>query len=198
LFSAENIIQRYDGAILLVFFILFMVYIFRGMKKEKTNNFTESKTFNKLKTWLFIILGLASLILGGKMVVDNAVKIAKMLSMSEKLIGLTIISVGTSLPELATSVIASIRKKSDLAIGNVIGSNIFNIFLVLGISSVIHPQKYHISFNLDLGVYLAGTLFLFIAMFSGTKKRLDRWEALVLLIVFVVYMTWLFVGQPKG
>ena len=95
------------------------------------------------------------------------------------------------MPELATSAVAAIRKKSDLAIGNVIGSNIFNIFLVLGVSGIISPLYYNTSFNTDILVYIFGTSFLFIAMFTGVKKKLDRWEAGLLLIFFLGYMAFL-------
>ncbi|NLH33072.1 MAG: sodium:calcium antiporter, partial [Lentimicrobium sp.] len=95
---------------------------------------------------------------------------------------------GTSLPELATSVVATVKKNCDIAVGNIIGSNIFNIFLILSVSSLVRPIKYDISFNNDLYVLAGGTLFLFIAMFTGKRKTLDRWEAMILLIAYIIYI----------
>jgi cation:H+ antiporter len=120
-------------------------------------------------------------------VVTNAIDLASAFGVSEKIIGLTIVAAGTSLPELATSVVAAYRKNNDIAVGNIVGSNIFNIFLILGISAMIRPLNYNPAFNTDIYMVSAGTLLLFLAMLLGGKKRLDRWEAAVLLLVFVVY-----------
>jgi cation:H+ antiporter len=138
-----------------------------------------------------IIAGLAFLVAGGKLVVEKSTGIATALGMSEKLIGLTIVSIGTSLPELATSVVAALRKNSDMAIGNIIGSNIFNILLILGVCAVVRPVGYNISLNQDLLIMAAFTLLLFIAMFTGKRKKLDRWEAMVLAISFLGYMIYI-------
>jgi cation:H+ antiporter len=188
----ENTINYVDGIILLAFFLLFMVYIFFSMKRDVSSDITETKQYGTAKTLVYIILGFAGLILGGRWVVHNAVEIARKLSVSEKLIGLTIVSIGTSLPELATSVVAALRKKSDLAIGNVIGSNVFNIFFILGISSLISPIKVNTSYNTDISVLIFSTAFLFVAMFTGKRKKLDRWEAIILLLLFAGYMIYLF------
>ncbi len=128
---------------------------------------------------------------GGRFVVVNAVEIAQMLGVSEKIIGLTILATGTSLPELATSVMAAIKKNNDIAGGNIIGSNIFNIFLVLSASSLINPIKFNTVFNTDLYILAGGTVFLFIAMFTGEKKKLDRWEAGILLVFYFGYTVYL-------
>jgi cation:H+ antiporter len=132
-------------------------------------------------------LGFAGLVSGGRLVVTNAIELASFFGLSEKIIGLTIVAAGTSLPELATSVVAAFRKNNDIAVGNIIGSNIFNIFFILGISAMIRPLNYNPGFNTDIYLVSAGTLLLFLAMFLGGKKRLDRWEAGVLLMVYVVY-----------
>ena len=145
----------------------------------------------KKSTWLYIAAGLAALILGGRMVVNNAVIIAGVLGMSEKIIGLTIVAGGTSLPELATSVVAAYRKNIDIAVGNVIGSNIFNILLVLGVSSVIRPLPWDVGFNTDMYVLAGGTALLFAAMFTGGRKQLDRWEAAVLTAIYARYIWFL-------
>ena len=104
---------------------------------------------------------------------------------------LTIVAAGTSLPELATSVVAAIKKNNDIAVGNIIGSNIFNIFLILGVSSLVRPVSYNVKFNQDIYLLCLGTVILFIAMFSGRKKKLDRWEAGVLLLIYTGYTVYL-------
>jgi cation:H+ antiporter len=114
---------------------------------------------------------------------------AESFGVSEKIIGLTIVAAGTSLPELATSVVAVLKRNNDIAVGNVIGSNIFNILLILPVSAIIRPVMYKIEFNTELFVLAGGTIFLFIAMFTGERKKLDRWEAGVLFAIFIIYTT---------
>ena len=121
-------------------------------------------------------------IIGGRFVVTVAVDMATALGVSEKLIGLTIVAVGTSLPELATSVVAAIKKNNDIAVGNIIGSNIFNIFFILGVSSLVRPIAFDPVFNINLYLLFAGTILLFLAIFLSEKKKLDRWEAGLLLM----------------
>lgn len=184
-------ISRIDGVILFVLFLLFIFYIYKQMKSDVSVTQTVVVTASGYKIWGLIALGLIGLIVGGKLIVDNAVSIASALGVSEKIIGLTIIAAGTSLPELMTSVVAAMKKNSDIAIGNIIGSNIFNIFLILSVSSLVRPVTFNTVFNTDLYLLLGGTLFLFVAMFTGKKKTLDRWEAAVLLLVFIGYTTYL-------
>ena len=111
--------------------------------------------------------------------------------MSQSLIGLTIVAVGTSLPELATSAVAAYKKNPDIAVGNVVGSNIFNIFFILGISSIIHPIPFDTKCNIDVGVVIAASLLLFICMFTGKKRMLDRWEGGIFLGLYVGYICFL-------
>jgi len=176
-----------DGLILLGFFLLFLVYIYRSMKSETIVSEVQPMQMSNLKIVMFIVIGLAGLVIGGRLVVDNAVSIAKYLKISEKIIGLTIVAAGTSLPELVTSVVAALKGKTDMAIGNIIGSNIFNVFLILGVSAIVSPFEFNTAFNFDILVLLAGTVFLFVAMFTGKRKKLDRWEAVLLLLAFVAY-----------
>ena len=136
-------------------------------------------------------LGFGGLFFGGKLVVDNAVVIARLLQVSEKLIGLTIVSIGTSLPELATSAVAAYKRRSDLAVGNVVGSNIFNLLLIMGVSAEITPINYSTAFNFDLVVFAVGTLMLFIAMFTLKSHKLDRWEAFILLVTYIAYLAYI-------
>jgi cation:H+ antiporter len=196
LLTGDNILSRIDGVILLVMFGGFMYYIYDQMKSEVPETYEPSiGELKNLKIWGLIVIGLAGLILGGKLVVDNAVKVAIVLGISEKIIGLTIVAIGTSLPELMTSAVAAIRKNSDIAFGNIIGSNIFNIFLVLPVSSLINPVQFNPSFNLELYLLAGGTLVLFMAMFTGGRKKLDRWEAAILLAIYIFYTVYLIVGE---
>jgi len=189
--GSENVITHLEGFILLLFFVLFLVYVFFALKSNKSESEEEIQVLPIPKTILFIILGLAGLTIGGKLVVTNAIEIARFLKVSEQLIGLTIMAAGTSLPELATSVVAATQKKSDLAVGNIVGSNIFNMFFILAVSSLINPIPYSTVFNVDMITFLIGTVILFVAMFTGEKKILDRWEALILLMFFVFYNMYL-------
>lgn len=184
-----------DGIILLILFLLFLYYIYRQMKSDDSNAEVVVVKASNVKIWGLIALGLIGLVIGGKLIVDNAVTIASELGVSEKIIGLTIIAAGTSLPELMTSVVAAMKKNSDIAIGNIIGSNIFNIFLILSVSSLVRPITFSTVFNTDIYLLLGGTLFLFVAMFTGKKKTLDRWESAVLLLVFIGYTTYLVIKE---
>jgi len=184
------LLSRTDGMILLFLFVFFLIYTF-GLSKIKPVDAGDIPALPPLKTWLYIILGSAGLFFGGKLLVNHAVKIARNLQVSEKLIGLTIVSIGTSVPELATSVVAAIKKRCDLAVGNVVGSNIFNILFVLGVSSAIHPVQYTPVFNFDIYVLAFGTILLFTAMFTGRSRKLDRWEASILLISYIIYTVYI-------
>lgn len=187
--GSEDLISRFDGALLLVFFVVFLVYIALSLKQEGPNLAAEETIH--LPTWktaLYIVGGLAGLVYGGKLVVDNAIAIAQTLGVSERIISLTIVSAGTSLPELATSAVAAYRKRSDLAVGNIIGSNIFNVFLILGMSAVVSPVAYNVVFNQSVYLLIGGTLLVFGAMFLGKRKTLQRWQAGVLLAIFVGYI----------
>lgn len=187
IFSENQVLSRIDGVILLISFCFFLYYVFWQLKSENIQIEVNKKEFSNLRIWMFILLGLTLLIAGGKLVVTNSVRIAEFLGISQTIIGLTIVAAGTSLPELATSVVAAIKKNNDIAVGNIIGSNIFNIFFILGVSSLIRPLEFNLNFNRDLYLLGLGTILLFIAMFSGKKKKLDRWEAGILLLTYIGY-----------
>lgn len=190
--GGTNVVSRLDGIILLVLFSGFLWYLFRDARQSgETSDAEGAPVPPKKGAWFFIAGGLAALIFGGRLVVNNAVVIASALGMSEKMIGLTIVAGGTSLPELATSVVAAWRKNADIAVGNVIGSNIFNILFILGVSSVIRPLTWDAGFNIDMYVLAGVTVLLFVAMFTGARKRLDRWEALLFLVLYAGYIGWL-------
>jgi cation:H+ antiporter len=189
--TPENVFGRIDGIIMLVLFVSFLYYVFTQLKNEKKEEHLLVSHKPTIHLIGYIVAGLAGLIFGGKLVVESAVDIASQIGVSERIIGLTIVAVGTSLPELVTSIVAARKKNIDLAVGNIIGSNIFNIFFILGISSLIRPISYPLSFNLSLYLLIGGTLFLFIAMFTGVKQKLDRWEAAILLLCYVGYTFYL-------
>jgi len=188
--NQNSVISRLDGIILLLSFICFLYYIFKQMKTEKIEVVPYIQKSN-ITIWSLILIGFSGLLIGGKLVVDNSIDIATDLGVSQKIIGLTIIAAGTSLPELITSIVAALKKNSDIAIGNVIGSNIFNILLILSISSLINPIDYNQIFNQDFAILIGGTIFLIIAMFTGKRKKLDRWEALILVCFYLIYTTYL-------
>lgn len=194
LFNAEaNYISTGDGIILLFFFVIFMVYVF-GIAEVKSENTVELKDFSTLKISLLALSGLAGLIIGGNLVVNSAVNIATNLGVSQRLIGLTIVALGTSLPELFTTVVAAKKGKADIAIGNVVGSNIFNVFFVLAITAIIRPVPFKPVMNIDLIMMLIASLLLFFTMFTGGKRQIDRWEAVIFLVIYFSYTIWLLIN----
>jgi len=186
-------LTRTDGLILLSFFIIFLYYTFvvaRSSRNLAENDSSKSdvKSMKLGKAIGYIILGLIGLVLGGEWIVNGATKIAEAFNLSQSLIALTIIAVGTSLPELATSAIAAYKKNSDIAIGNVVGSNIFNIFWVLGFSSVVRPLPFNSNSIIDIIVLILSGLLLFIFMFIGKKHTIERWQGLLMLLLYMVYI----------
>lgn len=190
----RHVLSRIDGVILLAMFGLFLFYVYRQLKADPAEMEDFDLVHSHGKIWLLILIGLAGLVIGGRLVVTSAIEMATSMGVSEKIIGLTIVAAGTSLPELATSVVAALKKNNDIAVGNIIGSNIFNIFLILGVSSLVRPLDFDASFNTDLYLLGLGTIVLLLFMFTGKKKKLDRWEAALLLIGYVVYTVKLVAG----
>jgi cation:H+ antiporter len=185
-----NIITRLDGIMLLAGFALFMAYTFRvAMKKDTTQQTDETENMPVWKSLLFVVLGLGCLIFGSNLFVDSATDVARQLNISEGVIGLTIVAGGTSLPELATSVVAARKGQSAIAIGNVIGSNVFNILLILGLTATITPMQLEGITLVDLTVMMVSILVVW--GFSYTKYTVARWEGVVLTIGFLSYMGWL-------
>ena len=187
--SAVNYITRADGLILLLFFSIFLVYNLKIAQSSPGDEETETKNYSYLKSVLFIALGLAGLIVGGRLIVTSAVSLAQAFGLSERIIGLTVVSIGTSLPELATSVVAVRKKSVDIAIGNVVGSNIFNIFLILGISTIVTPLQVNTNSFVDVAVNIAASLLLFIFIFTGKGRQLARWEGVILLLLYLAYLS---------
>lgn len=187
----HSILSRSDGLVLLGFFVIFLYYsaaIARQVPERLLGDVPHA-VMGMTKACLLVVGGIASLALGGKSCVTGAVQIAQRWGVSESLIGLTIVAIGTSLPELATSVTAAFKKNCDIAVGNVVGSNIFNIFLVLGLGAGIRPLLVRTGSNLDIAVVVAATGTLFVCMFTGRRRILDRWEGLLMLAGYALYMT---------
>jgi cation:H+ antiporter len=188
--SAGDRLSRGEGLILLCFFAIFLYYsasIARnGANVEEASSGTRD---GLLRTGLLMVAGFAALVVGSTWVVDGAVKLARLLGVSQMAVGLTIVAVGTSLPELATSAAAAYRKNPDIAIGNVIGSNIFNIFCILGLSSIIRPLPLNPKVNVDIGLLIFASLLLLLCMLTGKRRTLDRWEAGLFLGVYAAYIT---------
>ncbi len=192
----SNAITRTDGLSLLAFFIIFMYYIFETSKKEQQDKKYDIETNKQehmplLKSIGLILIGLTGLSLGGKWIVDGAVSIATSLGISQSLIGLTIVAIGTSLPELATSAIAAYKKNADIAVGNVVGSNIFNIFWILGVSSIMYNIPFQEKNFVDIGMTIFASLLLFVFMFIGKKHMLQRWQGVLFLLLYTVYIIYL-------
>ncbi len=189
--STQNIISRSDAIVLLLFFAIFLVYNVAVSKNEISNEKTEVKEQKTGTAILFILIGLAGLVLGGHLIVQSATSIAQLLGLSERVIGLTIVSIGTSLPELATSIVAVRKKNVDIAIGNVVGSNIFNIFFVLGVSAVVTPVVVASVSYVDIAVNIFAGMLLFLFVFTGKYRSIDRWEGVVLISLYVGYLVYL-------
>lgn len=190
--SDNSALTRIDGLVFLSFFIIFIYYSFSIAKRvDGIDNHLSRKQYGLSKSLLLIAAGFVGLGVGGNWIVDSAVQIALRLGVSQSLIGLTIVAVGTSLPELATSAIAAYKRNPEIAVGNVVGSNIFNIFFVLGLSSLIKPLPFNPGRNIDIGVVILASLLLFLWMFTGKRRTLDRWEGIIFLVLYACYITFL-------
>jgi cation:H+ antiporter len=190
-----NILSRQNGVFLVFFFFIFLYYIFKLVKRDKEFakeiQATDLKEHSYAVVSMMIVGGLIGLFLGGKWTVDGAVEIASFFGLSEFLISATIIAVGTSLPELITCIVAILRKSSDLAVGNIIGSNIFNIFFVLGTTSIIKPLNLIKSGKTDLIILLFSTLLLFLFLFIGKRYKLERWQGIIFVLIYLLYIAFL-------
>ena len=187
--SSDTAIVRWEAGILLFLFAIFLFSMFMQLKSDLPADEFVPKSNSRIFT--LIALGFIGLIIGGKLVVDNAIYIATDLGVSQQIIGLTIIAAGTSLPELVTSVVAALKKNSDIAIGNILGSNIFNLLLILPISVLIRPIVYNSNFDTDIYMLIGGTAFVFIAIVIGKSRKVSRWHGLILLATYFTYTGYL-------
>jgi len=184
-------ITRIDGIVFLAFFIIFLYYTFGISKVSGENTDLEIKEMSYMKSSFYVAGGLLGLVFGGKWIVDGAIKIAEGFNVSQSLIGLTVVAIGTSLPELATSAVAAYKKQSDIAIGNVVGSNIFNIFWILGFSSVINPLPFSKDSAIDVIMTIVASLILFLIMFIGKKHTVERWQGVIMILIYIGYVAYL-------
>ncbi len=182
-------LSRLDAAMLLVGFIGFMWLTLHGAKDKGSDDTAPSKTLSVGRALLMLVVGLACLVAGSNIFVDGATEVAARLGVSEAVIGLTVVAGGTSLPELATSVVAARKGNSGIAIGNVLGSNVMNILLILGGAGLICPMTVVGITTVDFAVLTGSILLLW--LFANTKLTLARWEGVVLTVLFLAYMTWL-------
>lgn len=185
-------LTRIDGLILISFFIIFLYYVF-GISKVEPADAVETipRKYSLLKSWLMIGGGLVGLVVGGKWIVGGAVAFATGFGVSEALIGLTVVAIGTSLPELATSAVAAYKKDVDIAVGNIVGSNIFNIFWILGISAIIRPLPFSPVLSIDILVAVLATLLLFVALFVGKRHIIERWQGICFIALYIAYVIYL-------
>ena len=190
----SNTLTRLDGALLLTLFAAYMWLLLRSKNQQQAETESDIKVTSTWKSIFFIILGLGSLIFGGRIFVNSASNIAEYYNWPQKVIALTIMAGGTSLPELATSVVAAIKGRGQMALGNVLGSNIFNILLILGGSALIHPLSFSSMTPVDLGAVMIGAIFMLTSAYTFKTNKLDRFEAVILLLLEAGYMTWLFMN----
>lgn len=192
--ASNNSISSSDGMLLLCFFAIFLGYTFAIAHNGSDSDNGEIKIMPIWRSLIYVVGGLAGLVYGGQFFVDGASGIARGLGVSESIIGLTLVAGGTSLPELATSVVAALKKNPEMAIGNVIGSNLFNIFFVLGCSASIVPMNINGITNLDLGVLIGSCVLLYIFGLFFKKRTITRIEGATLALSYVAYTTYLIVG----
>jgi cation:H+ antiporter len=188
--SDHDRLGRVDGLVLLFFLALFLYYVFSVARQKDHEVVGKVSPVALPLALLMVIAGVVSLALGGEWVLQGASKMAAALGMSQALIGLTIVAVGTSLPELATSALAAWRGNADLAVGNVVGSNILNIFWVLGVSSIISPIGFIPALNLDLLVMLLATVLFFIFTYTGHRNKIDKAEGALFLCCYLAYLVY--------
>lgn len=189
-------LSRFDGILLLLFFGLFMGYIYvvarsRDSELLEEDVTTETQDMSLVKSYLFVGIGVVALFIGGKWIVDGAVEIATFFGFSETFIGLTVVAIGTSLPELVTSVVAAKKGRADMAVGNVIGSNIFNILWILGLSAVINPLPFDVVNNMDILMMVVGCTVLIFAVINGKRAEISRFEGIVFVFIYFAYLTYL-------
>lgn len=187
--AGSDVVTRTDGFSLMAIFAIFMYYIFHLSKVKGKSG--KIKEYSLLKSIVLTVLGIGALFGGGKILVDNAVILAQIAGLSEAFIGLTIVAIGTSLPEFATSIVAVLHNQNDIAIGNIVGSNIFNVFWILGLTSTMLQLPFNAAINVDVLVAVAATLFLFFAMFVGKKHKFERWQGAFFVISYFAYLAYL-------
>ncbi len=185
-------LDRWEGVVLLVLLVLYLIFLVLRAKKSGAVDIRDEIPTKNKPIWLsliLIVLGGAGIIFGGTLVVDNASIIATSLGMSQSLVGLTIVSIGTSLPELVTSIIAAMKKENDIAIGNVVGSNIFNVIFILGMSATISPLVVISQTLVDILVMIFTAILTLVIAFSS--KKVNKWHGLAMVVLYVAYLAYI-------
>ena len=191
--TGGRVLSRLDGIILLILFAAYMAFQFINDKKESAEEAQDAKTRGVFVSILFILGGLAGLIFGGRLFVDSATELAYYIGVSDKFIAITVLAGGTSLPELATCIVAAIKKKGQLALGNIIGSNLFNILLILGGSAIITPLSFEHIDPFDIGILIASTLMLLLSIFTGRNSRIGRGDGIAFTLLWALYTAFLII-----
>ncbi len=187
------VLHRLDGMVLTVLFLGFMGYAYAIRGEKEAENEVQSHIRERSPGWLVVMLlaGMLALVVGGRWIVQGAVEIASLFGMSQALISLTVVALGTSLPELATCVAAAMKRNTGIILGNVIGSNVFNVFFVLGISAVVRPLPYNILLNFDVGAGIASVLLLWVLLTLNRSRSLKRWHGILFIGLYAAYITML-------
>lgn len=185
------VISRWEGVVMLLVFSAYLLYCFKSDSKDEFSE-TQQATLSFPKAIALTLTGLAGLIFGGDLFVDSATALARQIGVSDKFIAVTILAGGTSLPELATSLTAAIRGKEQLALGNILGSNVFNAMLILGLSSIITPLSFASMTVVDIAALILSSVLLLIWAYTGSRNRIDRWEGAAMLLCYVAYNVFLF------
>lgn len=188
-------LSQIDGGILLFFFSLFMAYIY-VISSDRTDepdmqHEASVHLIPRRKAFLYVLIGVVALFLGGKWVVDGAIELSLLFGLSETFIGLTVVAIGTSLPELVTSAVAVTKGQTDMAVGNVIGSNIFNLLWILGFSAAIRPLPFDVASNEDIMMVITASTLLIMSVIVGKRTRIDRWEGIIFVCVYIGYLAFL-------
>lgn len=195
LFTDEKlmILSRWDGLILIFFFVLYLVYIVKTHREYQEVIFERSlKVLSISKSIIFVVIGIIALFLGGRWIIQGAIYISQMFNLSEGFVGLTIVAIGTSLPELVTSVTAARKGNIDIAVGNVIGSNIFNLLWVLAISSIIKPLPFAGINNIDVMIMVFSCTLIILSLATGVRNAIDRKNGILFLMIYAAYLVYLF------
>lgn len=190
--SIGGSLTRLEAGLFLLLFAAYIYYCFKGGAGAGETEEQDDKPVNIFRSVVFVLLGLAGLVFGGDLFVDSATEVAKQLGVSDKFIAVTVLAGGTSLPELATCIVAAAKGKDALALGNILGSNLFNILFILGCSGLVLPLSMASMTNMDFTMLILSVVLLLIWAFTGKRCRLDRWEAVLMLLCFAAYYIILF------
>lgn len=193
--GAMDGLSRIEGVIFLVLFLLYIIYSFVSDKRGESDEDAQEvkKPYPIWMAIIMVIAGLACLIFGGRFFVNSAVAIARMLNVSDKFIAVTILAIGTSLPELATNIVALTKHRSQMALGNILGSNVFNIMFILGVSAVISPMSFAGMNLVDMGALAFSSLIILFGVYLGKRNVLDRFDGAIMMLTYIAYMVWLFI-----